>query len=268
MSGCAAIGEMSADPAGNLKLTEIVNMAQAATPLPAATVALVRPNDGGRFELYLNRRPDRMDTYAGVYVFPGGRLENSDSSAAMLALTRGVTAIEAQQKLGVDWQPETCLAYWVAAARELFEESGIHFFLPAGATAAASLSEDTSRRLAAKRPTLQCGDIELPELLCSERLCCDLAPLSYFFHRVTPEHYAVRFDTRFFLAALPDNQIPLDASEEVSESLWITPAKALERAEAGNFRMMPPTLAVLRNLNVHRSWDDLCNAFSLPCFAH
>jgi 8-oxo-dGTP pyrophosphatase MutT (NUDIX family) len=246
----------------------MVDMVQAATPLPAATVVLIRPDGDGRFELYLNRRPDRMDTYAGVYVFPGGRLENSDSSAAMLALTRGVTAIEAQQKLGVAWQPETCLAYWVAAARELFEEAGIHFFFPASATAADALPEDTSRRLAAKRPALQCGDIELPELLCSERLCCDLARLSYFFHRVTPEHYAVRFDTRFFLAALPDNQIPLDASEEVCESLWITPAKALERAEAGNFRMMPPTLAVLRNLNVHRNWDDLCNAFSLPWFAH
>jgi 8-oxo-dGTP pyrophosphatase MutT (NUDIX family) len=238
-------------------------MAQAATPLPAATVVLVRPDDAGRFEIYLNRRPDQMDTYAGVYVFPGGRVEKSDVLADVQAFTRGVTAIEARQKLGLDAEPEICLAYWIAAVRELFEEAGIHLFLPALGSATSSLSDDTSRRLAAKRPALQRGEINLPELLSSEGLCCDLARLSYFFHRVTPEHYRVRFDTRFFLAVLPDRQVPLHASEEVSESLWIGPAAALERAEAGDYRMMPPTLAVLRTLNAHRTWDDLCKAFAL-----
>jgi 8-oxo-dGTP pyrophosphatase MutT (NUDIX family) len=253
-----------AERGGNLTAQSSFNMALTATPLPAATVVLVQPDGRGRFELYLNRRPDRMDTYAGAYVFPGGRVEEDDSSAAMLALTRGVTAIEAQHKLGVDWQPETCLAYWIAAARELFEEAGIHFFCPDGGIAAGSLPEDTSRRLATKRPALQRRDIRLPELLCSEKLCCDLARLNYFFHRVTPEHYAVRFDTRFFLAVLPDSQVPLHASEEVSESLWLAPATALERAEAGKYRMMPPTLAVLRKLNAYRSWENLRDAFALP----
>jgi 8-oxo-dGTP pyrophosphatase MutT (NUDIX family) len=216
-------------------------MVQASTPLPAATVVLVRPDDAGRFELFLNRRPDQMDTYAGVYVFPGGRVEKSDVSADVQAFTRGVTAVEARQKLGLDAEPEICLAYWIAAARELFEEAGIHLFLPAIGTATSPLSE----------------------LLCSEGLCCDLGRLSYFFHRVTPEHYRVRFDTRFFLAALPDRQVPLHASEEVSESIWIAPAAALQRAEAGHYRMMPPTLAVLRTLNAHRTWDELCKAFAL-----
>ncbi len=238
-------------------------MAHAASPLPAATVVLVRPDATGRFEVYLNRRPDQMDTYAGVYVFPGGRVEKSDVLADVQAFTRGVTAVEARQKLGLDAEPEICLAYWVAAARELFEEAGIHLFLPALGIATSSLSDDTSRRLAAKRAALQRGEINLSELLSSEGLCCDLSRLSYFFHRITPEHYRVRFDTRFFLAVLPDHQTPLHASEEVSESLWITPAGALERAEAGDYRMMPPTLAVLRTLNAHRVWGDLCKAFAL-----
>ena len=238
-------------------------MAQPATPLPAATVVLVRPDAAGRFEIYLNRRPDQMDTYAGVYVFPGGRVEKSDVSADVQAFTRGVTAVEARQKLGLDAEPEVCLAYWIAAARELFEEAGIQLFFPAGGTATRSLSDDSFRRLAAKRPALQRGEMNLPQLLSSEGLCCDLGRLSYFFHRVTPEHYRVRFDTRFFLAVLPDRQVPLHASEEVSESLWIAPAAALQRAEAGDYRMMPPTLAVLRTLNAHRTWDDLCSAFGL-----
>jgi 8-oxo-dGTP pyrophosphatase MutT (NUDIX family) len=238
-------------------------MAQAATPLPASTVVLIRPDHHRNFELYLNRRSDQMDTYAGVHVFPGGRVEKSDYSIDMIGLTRGVTPVEAKEKLSSELEPEICLAYWVAAVRELFEEAGIHFFTPISGAAVGSLSVDLSERLAGKRSALQRGEITLPNLLLSEGLYCDVAQLSYFFHRITPEHYKVRFDTRFYLAALPSNQNPLHASEEVSESLWITPGAALERAEAGVFRMMPPTLAVLRTLSSYRSWGELRNSFNL-----
>ena len=74
-------------------------MPEAAIPQPASTVVLLRPNANTGFDVYLNRRPDHLDTYAGVFVFPGGRVEESDCSAAMLALTRGLSPFEAQQKL-------------------------------------------------------------------------------------------------------------------------------------------------------------------------
>ena len=83
-----------------------------------------------------------------------------------------------------------------------------------------------------------------------------------FFSSGYAEHYAVRFDTRFYMAALPSDQTPLHASEEVSESLWITPGVALER-QADDFRMMPPTVAVLRSLAAYRSWEELRSAFDL-----
>jgi 8-oxo-dGTP pyrophosphatase MutT (NUDIX family) len=198
-----------------------------------------------------------------VHVFPGGRIEPGDYSPDMLALTRGLTPAEAQKKLGSELQPEICLAYWVAAARELFEEAGIHFFRSCGATAERSLPEDTCARLAERRPALQRGEITLAVLLAAEGLCCDVTPLTYFFHRTTPEHYPIRFDTRFYLAALPANQVPLHASEEVSESCWIAPQLALARASAGDYRMMPPTLAVLRDLSSHQTWDEVRQAFDL-----
>jgi 8-oxo-dGTP pyrophosphatase MutT (NUDIX family) len=238
-------------------------MAQPSTPLPAATVVLIRPDQKGRFETYLNRRPERMETYAGVYVFPGGRVEKSDLSPALMALTGGVSAVQAQQKLGVSWPPEVCLAYWIAAARELFEEAGIHFFHFACAAPTVPLPEEISGRLAERRAQLQRGEIDLAELLGSENLCCDLSGLSYFFHRVTPEHYPVRFDTRFFLAILPKGQTPLHSSEEVTESFWIAPDAALERAASGEIRMMPPTIAVLRALDAHATWTDVCKWYTL-----
>lgn len=238
-------------------------MTQPATPLPAATVVLLRRLEGGRFEVFLNRRPERMETYANTYVFPGGRVESSDFSTAALEIATGVSMAEAQRTLGSGSPPESCLAYWIAAARELFEESGVHFFYPAGGAPMTRLSEESSRRLATKRVQLQRGEIGLAALLADENLRCDLTALSYFFHRVTPEHYPIRFDTRFFLAILPVGQTPLHASEEVSESLWVTPEAALARSAAAEFRMMPPTLAVLRSLNEQSTWEDLCNAYKL-----
>lgn len=238
-------------------------MAQIATPQPASTVVLVRPNSDGGFEIYLNRRPDKMESYAGIYVFPGGRVEESDYSKAMIGLTRGLTPLEAQQKLGAQLRAEICLGYWVAAVRELFEEAGIQFFVDASSPVVDRSRKKLFEHLANRRAALQRGDIDLPKLLVSEQLCCDLTRLRYFFHRITPEHYAVRFDTRFYVAMLPPDQTPLHASEEVEESLWSTPQAALERGQADDFRMMPPTVAVLRSLAAYRSWDALRTAFEL-----
>jgi 8-oxo-dGTP pyrophosphatase MutT (NUDIX family) len=224
---------------------------------------LVRPNDTGGFEIFMNRRPERMETYAGIHVFPGGRVDPADCSAAMLELTQGLTPAEAQGKLGGELEPERCLGHWVAAARELFEEAGIYLFSPQNGASNHSARQNLPARLAERRPLLQRGDLNLAALLASEQLYCDLRRLNYFFHRVTPEHYPVRFDTRFYLAALPPEQTPLHSSEEVSESLWISPGDALERSQSGAFPMMPPTIAVLRSLSIHGSWNALGKVFSL-----
>ena len=69
----------------------------------------------------------------------------------------------------------------------------------------------------------------------SEVLFCDLGRFTYLFHRITPEKYPIRFDTRFYLAALPPNQTPLVSSEEVSESLWLAPQMALENRHPVSF---------------------------------
>jgi 8-oxo-dGTP pyrophosphatase MutT (NUDIX family) len=230
-------------------------------PLLASTVVLVRGVESGGFEVFMNRRPDNMETYAGVYVFPGGCVEKDDFSTEMLALTQGLEPAEAQAALESDLAAEACLGHWVAAARELFEEAGVHFFV---STRAQDVDEmDLGRRLAAKREALQQGELSLSSLLGAEGLACDLGRLRYFFHRTTPEHYKIRFDTRFYLASLPKNQTPLPTSEEVAESLWITPEAALAESESGRFPMMPPTITVLRTLAHYPAWSELCAFYRL-----
>jgi 8-oxo-dGTP pyrophosphatase MutT (NUDIX family) len=85
----------------------------------------------------------------------------------------------------------------------------------------------------------------------------------FFFHRVTPEVYPLRFDTCFYLSPLPPNQTPLLRSEEVTDSLWIKPAEALARIYRDNFPLLPPTTTVLDDLSQVASWERLCAQFSL-----
>lgn len=238
-------------------------MTEPATPNPASTVVLVRPDQHGGIEIFMNRRPQEMETYAGVYVFPGGRVETDDGSEKMFALTRGLSSTEAQRLLGAELTPERSLAHWVAAVRELFEEAGIHFFVNGQGDPLLTGHEQALARLSQKRKALQRGELDFASLLESEQLHCDISRLTYFFHRVTPEHYRIRFDTRFYLAALPVGQDPLHYSEEVAESLWITADDALERSKSGKFPMMPPTLAILQIIAQRRSWADLIETFQL-----
>jgi 8-oxo-dGTP pyrophosphatase MutT (NUDIX family) len=238
-------------------MSEIVN------PIKASTIVVVRPDLNGGTEVLMTRRRPEMQFLGGFLVFPGGGVENEDCSERMLSLCRGLTRSDAQKILGADIGPEMSLAHWVAAVRELFEETGIHFFIDEKGRAPDVSQADIAKRLSEKRRALSKGDFLLPQLLESEGLFCDLTRLSYLFHRITPEKYSTRFDTRFYLAVLPDNQIPLISSEEVSESLWLTPQNALDEAASGKFPMMPPTLISLRTLAEHGSWQNLCAAFRL-----
>src|SRR5574341_114313 len=145
-------------------------MTSPATPHPAATVVLVRPGADGGAEISMNRRPEKMETYAGAYVFKGGRVEKSDWSKKMLGLVCGLSPDEARGILGADSTPEFCLGYWVAAARELFEEAGILFYVGEEGAASPAAMEDLAGRLVEKRRSLQRGKLDFPDLLESERL--------------------------------------------------------------------------------------------------
>ena len=238
-------------------MTEVVN------PTKASTIVIVRPGSNGGIEALMTRRHSEMQFLGGFLVFPGGGVEEEDCSDKMLSLCRGLTRSGAQKILGADVGAELCLGHWVAAVRELFEETGIHFFIDENGMPPNVSQKDVAEQLSEKRRGLSNGTFRLTHLLESEKLFCDLGRLAYLFHRITPEKYPVRFDTRFYLAALPANQTPLTSSEEVSESLWIAPEAAVEAAASGKFPMMPPTLIALRTLAEHGSWQNLCAAFRL-----
>lgn len=231
-------------------------------PRKASTIVLVRPAGDGAFEIYMTRRPQEMRFLGGFFVFPGGSVKGADAAPAMLERCRGLSLEDARARLGDELSAEDAFGHWVAAIRELYEEIGV--LLSVDRHGAAVMTEETRERVVAKRASVLNGVVSFPELLASEGLFCDVGSPVYFYHRITPERYAMRFDTRFFLAPLPEGQVPLTVTEEVSESLWLTPEEGLRRAERGRMAIIPPTLTTLRTLADLGTWEALCHGFALP----
>jgi len=236
-------------------------MTEQTSPSKASTIVLVRPSENRRFEIFMTRRPNQMRFLGGFFVFPGGTVQQEDSSQEMFERCRGLSAEEAQRYLGDDLSAEMALGHWVAAIRELYEEAGV--LLAVKNDGDEVVNGEVHARIGVRRESVAKGSVSFLEVLREENLYCDVGRPVYFYHRVTPEYYAMRFDTRFYLASMPEGQVPLERSEEVAESIWITPGQGLERAADGRMAIIPPTLTTLRNLAELEFWDSLCTEFGL-----
>jgi 8-oxo-dGTP pyrophosphatase MutT (NUDIX family) len=222
-------------------------MADPQKPKRAATVILLRPLPPTEFEVFLIRLPEGMAFLGGMHCFPGGAVTKDDYSAVMLKCCRGLTADQARKIIGAHFTPQEALGFWVGAIRELFEETGILLAVKrSGERTALKAEEDSS--LIHQRTALLAKSLSFQSLLTNEELFCDLASLAYFSQWQTPSHVPIRFDTRFFLAALPDDQSPLPTSPEVAHSLWLTPDRALNLFAKNELPMIFPTFAALRTL--------------------
>jgi 8-oxo-dGTP pyrophosphatase MutT (NUDIX family) len=230
-------------------------------PRYASTIVMVRPDENGGFEILLTRRPPEMRFLGGYYVFPGGTVCESDYEPKMLQRCRGLSASDARQVLGNRGDEETALGHWVAAIRELFEEVGVLLCVTESGEPIDSRQPATNRRFEESRQAIVRERLDFGTFLQSEGLYCDLSRAIYFFHRVTPEFYPMRFDTRFYIAQLPPYQTPLVRSEEVTDSLWLKPEQATARIYREDFPLLPPTTTVLENLAGIASWAKLRERF-------
>jgi 8-oxo-dGTP pyrophosphatase MutT (NUDIX family) len=204
---------------------------------PAATVMLVRDRPPRGLEVFVLRRTTSAAFAAGMFVFPGGRVDEVDGAAAIEAYCTGLDDVAASGALGLD---HGGLAFWVAAVRECFEEAGVLL--------ARRRDGGPPRVDAADRRAVHAGELSMVELCRRHDLVLDLASIRYVAHWVTPVGESRRFDTRFFLAAAPSGQDGQHDDAELVDSRWVRPADALAEVEAGHLLMLPPTLANLRVL--------------------
>lgn len=207
---------------------------------PASTVALIRDVDVN-LEVYLLRRVPNMAFAAGMYVFPGGSVDPKDAEGSAEGWV-GPAPEEWADQLGTD--AVTAAALVRAAVRETFEESGVLL--------AASLMNDERTAPSVtetERAELEAGRLSLAALLARHRLALRADLLAPLQHWVTPELAPRRYDTRFFVAALPEGQEPRAAGSEADLRVWVTPADAL----ASGLGLMRPTRAALTELARYRT---------------
>jgi 8-oxo-dGTP pyrophosphatase MutT (NUDIX family) len=234
----------------------------AVAPRPAATVMVVRdapgPGNAGGIQVLMVRRNLRSDFVGGAYVFPGGAVDLADGGAAAEAVCEGRSDAGASTLLGVD---AGGLAYWVAVVRECFEEAGVLLARPAGGGPVLSLREpEVEARFARHRAQLNQGSLGMVELCRRESLRLATDAIHYFAHWITPEGAPRRYDTRFFVAAAPPDQIPLhDAAETIAEE-WLAPSEALRRHRDGEIELIFPTIRNLVAIDRFRSAAALLEA--------
>lgn len=210
----------------------------------AATVLLVRDGDDG-LEVFMLRRNLQSDFVGGAYVFPGGAVDPPDRGDALERWCRGRTDAEASTRLGID---AGGLAFWVAAIRESFEESGYLLAYDADGDLVSLADPEVAARFVDHRRAVDRGERSLVSICEEEGLALAVDTMWYFGHWITPEGAPRRYDTRFFLAAAPPAQTPVHDDREVIENLWIRPVDALARHEARELAMLPPTIASIRAL--------------------
>lgn len=209
---------------------------------PAATVMLIRDAVEGApgVEVFMLRRTTNAVFGAGMYVFPGGRVDGVDGADEIAPFCGGLDDATASEQLGIE---HGGLAYWVAAVRECFEEAGVLLATPRSGGQLQLRNED--------RHEVHDSSLSLVELCRRDELVLDLSTTHYVDHWITPVGEQRRFDTRFFLSEMPADQVPLHDDKETVDSLWVRPAEALRMQASGELTMMPPTMANLRFLVPH-----------------
>jgi 8-oxo-dGTP pyrophosphatase MutT (NUDIX family) len=214
----------------------------------AATVLLLRERDAS-LEVLMMRRGAGLAFMAGMWVFPGGRLDAADSSAPALSRLHDTGRGQSEGLLrtmhGEAVESDTALGLHVAACREAFEEAGVLMAVTASGEPA-----DPARvaRLGERREAVTRDAQAFVRMLEEEDLRLDVGPLVYWSHWITPSIEPKRFDTRFFVAPLPHGQDVSADLSELTEHAWVNPATVAASIERGEIQVVPPTLLTLEDL--------------------
>ena len=198
---------------------------------PAATVLLLRDTpDNGGLEVLMTRRSGTASFAPGAYVFPGGGIDALDASPETHAAADRRPA-----------QGDLHLTQAIAAIRESFEELGVLLARHTGGPRKGLMADahdiaaiDRHQPFAA-----QCTARGL-------RLAADSVYL--LAHWTGDRDLPRRFEVPFLVARMPEGQEPVADETEQFEPVWVRPADALARHEAGQFFMIYPTIRTLQRL--------------------
>lgn len=215
-------------------------------PRRAATVMLLR---GGPLAVHMLRRRTSMAFAGGAYAYPGGGVDPRDDARRIGWAGPSRETWAARLGVGAD----DAQAIVCAAVRETYEEAGV---LLAGPDADSVVRDTTGEEWEADRQALVTRDLSFAEFLDRRGLVLRSDLLGAWARWITPEFEPKRYDTWFFVAALPEGQRTRNASTEADRTVWIAPAEATAGYDAGELLMMPPTVSTLRALLPYATPED------------
>lgn len=219
-------------------------------PRLAATVMLLRDGGGAAEgpEVHMLRRSTSMAFAGGAYAYPGGGVDPRDEhwgggDRRPGEGWAGPSRKEWAMRFGTD--EATAQAIVCAAVRETFEEAGV---LLAGPDASSVVDDTTGEDWERDRRALAEHELSFADFMARRGLVLRSDLLGAWARWITPEFEKRRYDTWFFVAALPEGQRTRNASTEADRSVWIRPDEAAAGYDGGELLMMPPTIAMLRQL--------------------
>lgn len=218
----------------------------------AATLILLRDGAQGLEVLLLRRADKANDQNSGASVFPGGLLDAHDRG--LHDYCGGFDDAAASARLSL---PAGGLDYYTAAVRECFEESGLLFAQDAK-QCLVNLDGLSGGELSAMRAAAASGTDALLAMCRARGWQLAVDRLAYFAHWLTPPGMPRRFDTRFFIAALPPGQQVDVDRVEIAEHNWLRPHDALDPAR--RLKLMNVQRRILQQLAQFASVDE--------CLAH
>ena len=190
---------------------------------PAATVLLMRDTPEGP-QVLMTRRSQTASFAPGAYVFPGGGIDASDADTHDIAARRAT-------------QDDLRLTQAIAAIRESFEELGVLLARHADGSPATDADIAAMDRSAPFAPQCRARGLTLAA-----------DGVFVLAHWITDRDMFRRFDVPFLVARMPQDQEPVADESEQFEPVWVRPAVALQRHEAGSFFMIFPTVRTLQRL--------------------
>jgi 8-oxo-dGTP pyrophosphatase MutT (NUDIX family) len=209
----------------------------------AATVVMLRDGVAG-LEVFLLKRHGLSDVLGGAYVFPGGKVDSTDAEPGLSERLDASPQLLHESLHEPELSQAEAASLYVAALREAFEETGVLYAERAG-------SQDAQRAWSLHREGHAFD--EVLGLMSLRLLASHLQPWSRW---ITPRVRAVirkRFDTRFFVAAVPGNQEARHDNHEATASVWLSPRRALEQYRDGLIELAPPQIMSLSHLARHAS---------------
>lgn len=213
-------------------------------PRAAATVALLRDHPEAGLQVFMLRRAASMVFAPGAYVFPGGSVDPRDGDHST------AWAGPSPREWGAAFDAGETLARELvcAAVRETFEESLV---LLAGPAEDSVVGDTRGAEWEAARQALLDRSLSLAGFLERHGLVLRSDLLRPWSHWITPLVEVRRYDTRFFVAAVPPGQDARDVSSEADRVAWVRPRDAAEAGRRGEMVMLPPTVVTLTELGAY-----------------